>query len=113
MKSKLYEDDKIINTYTKEMVIKIIAKNSGRNVDNVRDIYNTFEKTIAELLSQADCNTDISLRLFEGITINSSFIPKTTKINHLTGGMVTVESKIKPKANITRYYGNKLKNYNK
>jgi hypothetical protein len=113
MKNKLNTQENTKNTYTKEMLIKKIAEVSGKNVHTVRIIYNTFEKIIADMLSSANYNTDISLRLFEGVSINSSFVPEQTKMNNLTGNIMTSASKIKAKANITRYYCEKLTNYNK
>ena len=112
MGNKINVQEKIKNTYTKEMLIKNIAEVSEKNVSIVRTIYNTFEDIIVKLLSSADCNTDVSLRLFEGITIDSAFVPEKTKMNNLTGNIITTTSKIKPKANITRYYCDKLTNYN-
>ena len=108
MENQLKTQDKIKNTYTKDMLIKNIAKKCRRDVRSVRDIYNTLEETITTLLSSADSKTDISIRLFEGITIDSVFVPEKTKVNNLTGQVITSTSKIKPKANITRYYRDKL-----
>ena len=113
MGNKLNVQEKTKNTYTKEMLIKNIAETTGKNICIVRTIYNTLEQTIVNLLSSADNNTDISLRLFEGVSINSSFVPEKTKVNNLTGDVITTTSKIKPKVNITRYYCDKLTNYNK
>ena len=113
MGNKLNIKEKNKNTYTKEMIIKNIAKISGRNISIVRSVYNTLEETMMILLSSANSNTDVSLRLFEGITIDSIYIPEKNKKNNLTGNIITTTSKIKPKANITRNYCNKLTNYNK
>lgn len=113
MGNKLNVQEKTKNTYTKETLIKNIAEISRENVHTVRVIYNTLEHIIAKLLSSANCDTDVSLRLFEGISIDSTFIPEKTKTNNLTGNIITTTSKIKPKANITRYYCDKLTNYNK
>ena len=100
-------------TYTKEMLVKKIAEECGKDMTTVRKIYNALEESIVELLSSADLQIDISIRLFEGITIDSSFIPEKTKVNNLTGKVITTASKIKPKANITRSYCNKLTTHNK
>ena len=93
--------DKTKLTYTKDMLIKNIAMMSGNDVKVVRTIYNELEEDIARLLSLANQDTDVSLRLFEGIAINSTFVPEKTKINNLTGEEIVASSKIKPKANIT------------
>lgn len=113
MGSQLKTQDKIKNTYTKDMLIRSIAEDCRKDINSVRTIYNMLEKTIAKLLSSANPNTDITIRLFEGITIDSTFIPEKTKVNNLTGKVITSTSKIKPKANITRNYRDKLTANNK
>ena len=95
---------------TKETLIRDIAKQTNKSINDVRDIYNTLEKTIFDILSSVDVNGDISIRLFEGISLDGVYIPKKTKQNNLTGKMSLVESKIKPKFNITRSYCEKLNN---
>ena len=113
MVSQLKTQKKKKVTYTKDMLIKNIAEESNRNKSIVRNIYDSIENKIAELLSSANSDTDISIRLFEGISIDSAYIPEKTIMNNLTGKVITASSKIKPKANITRYYCEKLTNYNK
>lgn len=100
-------------TYTKEMLVKRISKECNKDLRTVKKIYNALEEDIADILSSAELDTDISIRLFEGITINSTFVPEKNKVNNLTGEVITTKNKIKPKANITRYYCDKLTNYNK
>lgn len=102
------DKDKTKLTYTKNMLIKNIAMMSGNDVEVVRTIYNALEEDIARLLSLAKPETDVSLRLFEGITLNSTFVPEKTKINNLTGEEIVASSKIKPKFNITRSYCEKI-----
>lgn len=108
---KNQEKTKVV--YTKDMIIKCIADRCDKDLKTVRAIYNTLEKNIAEYLSSADLDKDISIRLFEGITIDSTFVPEKTKVNNLTGNVITSSSKIKPKANITRSYREKITAYNK
>lgn len=95
---------------TKENLIRDIAKQTNKNISDVKDIYNTLEKTIFDILSSVDVNGDISIRLFEGISLDGIYIPEKTKQNNLTGELSFVESKIKPKFNITRSYCEKLNN---
>ena len=95
---------------TKETLIRDIAKQTNKSINDVRDIYNTLEKTIFDILSSVDVNGDISIKLFEGISLDGVYIPEKTKQNNLTGKMSLVESKIKPKFNITRSYCAKLNN---
>ena len=113
MGSLLKSNDKNKNTYTKDALIRNVAEKCRKDIGTVRTIYNTLEDTISNLLSSANSNTDVTIRLFEGITIDSTFIPEETKINNLTGKVITSKSKIKPKANITRNYRDKLTANNK
>lgn len=105
-KPKTQENGK--NTYTKDMLVRKISDVCGRDMSTIRTVYNTLEEIVANLLSSAKPNTDVSIRLFEGITLDSTYIPEKTKLNNLTGKVITTTSKIKPKANITRTYCNKL-----
>lgn len=94
--------------FTKENIIKDIAKQTNKNISDVRDVYNALEKTIFDILSSVNINGDISIRLFEGISLDGIYVPEKTKQNNLTGEVRFVESKIKPKFNITRSYCEKL-----
>lgn len=93
---------------TKENLIKDIAKQTNKNIGDVKDVYNALEKTIFDLLSSVDVNGDITIRLFEGISLEGTYIPEKIKQNNLTGKKSLVESKIKPKFSITRSYCEKL-----
>ena len=95
-------------TYTKETLIKKIAEESNNSVRAVRAMYNSLEADVFEALSLANEDTDVSVRLFEGISIGSVFVPETTKVNNLTGKTMVTSPKIKPKASITRNYCEKL-----
>lgn len=93
---------------TKEFLIRDIAKQTNKNISDARDFYNSLENLIFDILSSVDVNGDISIRLFEGISLDGTYIPEKTKQNNLTGKTTLVESKIKPKFNITRSYCEKL-----
>lgn len=93
---------------TKENLVKDIAKQTNKNISDVKDVYNTLEKTIFDILSSVETNGDVSIRLFEGISLDGIYVPEKTKQNNLTGKTNFVESKIKPKFNITRSYCEKI-----
>lgn len=94
--------------FTKECLIKDIAKQTNKNISDVKDIYNALEKDIFDILSSVNEDRDVCIRLFEGVSLDGIYIPKKTKKNNLTGQLGLVESKIKPKFNITRSYCEKL-----
>ena len=95
---------------TKDALIRDIAKQSNKDIGDVKDIYNTLEQTIFDILSSVETNGDISIRLFEGISLDGIYISEKTKKNNLTGEVSLVHSKIKPKFNTTRSYCEKLNN---
>ena len=95
---------------TKESLIRDIAKQTQKNISDVKEIYNALESTIFDILSSVDVNGDLSIRLFEGVSLDGSYASEKTKKNNLTGKISLVESKIKPKFNITRSYCEKLNN---
>lgn len=94
----------------KDKLIRDVAKQTVYNIPDVKIIYNTLESTIFNLLSSVNENEDVCIKLFEGITLDGKYVPEKTKQNNLTGETHFVESKIKPKFNITRSYCEKLNN---
>jgi nucleoid DNA-binding protein len=98
------------NKITKENLIRDIAKQTNKNVSDVKDFYNALEQTIFDILSSVESDGDISIRLFEGISLDGVYISEKTKKNNLTGELSFVKGKIKPKFNITRSYCEKLNN---
>lgn len=94
----------------KENLIRDVAKQTNNNISDVKLIYNTLENLIFNILSSVDENEDVCIRLFEGVSLDGKYVPEKTKKNNLTGETHFVESKIKPKFNITRSYCEKLNN---
>lgn len=95
---------------TKENLIRDIAKQTNNNISDIKYIYNALESFIFNALSSVDANEGVCIRLFEGISLDGTYIPEKTKKNNLTSETHLVESKIKPKFNITRSYCEKLNN---
>lgn len=94
---------------TKDALIKSIAAISGRDVFAVKDVLNAMEDVLFDYVSSVDeKNTEISIKLFEGVSFDAKYMPEKVKINNLTGKSTSVSSKIKPKFNITRTYCEKL-----
>ena len=64
-------------------------------------------------LSSVNEERDVCIRLFEGVSIDGTYIPERTKTINLTGESRFMESKIRPKFNITRNYCDKLNSVSK
>ncbi len=91
---------------SKKRLIKSIK--SSHTKATVKDIYNSLENVIFDSLRSVNKKQDICIKLFEGISLDGKYVPEKTKKNNLTGEINSVESKIKPKFNITRSYCEKL-----
>ena len=94
--------------YTKAQIIKMVARSARIRKSLVKRVYEELENEIVNLLSTATKDNDVSLRLFEGISIDGELLPAKEKVNNLTGQTIITLEKIKAKANITRYYCEKL-----
>lgn len=94
----------------KDNLIREVAKQTNNNISDVKLIYNALENIIFNILSSVDKKQDVCIRLFEGVSLDGTYVSEKTKKNNLTGEVSFVESKIKPKFNITRSYCEKLNN---
>ena len=94
--------------YTKAQIIQLIAKRVRIRRSLVQKIYEGFEDEIRELLASANDAADVSLRLFEGISIDGRYLAPKDKVNNLTGEKIKTMEKIRAKAKITRHYNEKL-----
>ena len=102
---KATDEDGIIS---KKKLMKSIKNSHTKSV--IKDVYGLLENAIFSSLSSVSKKQDVCIRLFEGISLDGIYVPEQTKKNNLTGEMNFVESKIKPKFNITRSYCEKLNN---
>lgn len=93
---------------SKKKLVKSIRDSHTKSV--IKDIYSLLEEIIFNYLSSVDKKQDVCIRLFEGVSLDGTYISEKTKKNNLTGEVGLVESKIKPKFNITRSYCEKLNN---
>lgn len=100
--------DKTTEVYNKETLIRRAAEACDKDIKVVREIYNAIEDDVFALLATADEDTDVRIKLFEGVSLVCGFVPESTKMNNLTGKTAVVPAKIKPKAVITRNYCDKL-----
>lgn len=95
---------------TKENLIKDIAKQTNKSITDIKNFYNTLEDYIFDILSSVNEERDVCIRLFEGISLDGTYVSEKTKKNNLTGETSLVENKINPKFKITRSYCEKLNN---
>lgn len=99
-----------VKVIKKEKLIRDIARQTNNNIADVKIFYNTLESTIFNILSSVNMDEDVCIKLFEGVNLEGKYTSEKTKKNNLTGETHFVQSKIKPKFNITRSYCEKLNN---
>lgn len=95
-------------TYTKANLIKSIARDCGFEQEEVRMVYESLDNHILEALSSATEDEDVVVRLFDGVSISSTFEPEMERHNNLTGESIISSCKIRPKAKLTRNYRERL-----
>ena len=62
-------------TYTKDMLIKTVAKDCRIDRNTVKEVYESIEDSVSDALSSANEDNDVSVRLFEGIVLNGVYVP--------------------------------------
>ena len=95
-------------TYTKSMLIKDISDTAGFDIGDVKEMYNHFADIVTGYLANAPIDSDVVVKLFEGVSLGSTFEPATTRRNNFTGEDVAVPDRIKPKASFTKTFKDKL-----
>ena len=97
------------NKITRDRLIRKIASATNYSIASVREVVNAMDEAILDYASSVDKeNPEITIKIFEGVTLDAKYIPEKTKTNNLTGKTEHVESKIKPKFNVTRTYCQKV-----
>lgn len=89
---------------TKEQIIRRVANIEYKDMGTIRSIYNSIEKTIRDYIISTKPDNPMSIKLCDGISIDSTYVPEKLKKNNLTGEIMRVSARIKPKFNITRNY---------
>ena len=100
--------DRIIRTFTRDDLVNMISGETGVSQNFARSIYDVMEEKVRFMLSQANENEDVKLKLFEGIALECKFIPEKVRKNNLTGEIITAKSKRKVEGKITKNYLEKL-----
>lgn len=68
--------EKIVLTYSKQHLINEIANKMNVYPDSIKEVYNTLEEIINAHLLEADVDKDVSIKLMEGIRLESKIIPE-------------------------------------
>ena len=101
--------DKNIQKYSQNELIKAVADASSVNTAMVKIVMNSYENVIFDILKNATSDKqNVSIKLFDGIYIDSAYMPSKKQKNNLTGKLIDVASKTKIKSRVTRGYEEKV-----
>lgn len=100
--------DRNVQKISRDRLIQAVADTSSVNVSMVEIVVKALENVIMSALKEANFDKDVSIKLFEGFFIDSTYVPEKKQKNNLTGKIIDVASKIKVKARITRGYTEKI-----
>lgn len=90
-------------TYTKREIIHEIAEELGIYPSAIEEVYNTLEKNIVKHLMEANKDTSVEVKMFEGIKMQSKFIPEHYHA-HPTKSYTLVPDKIKFNCKFTDFF---------
>lgn len=105
MAKKKSKNEKVI---LKKDLIRDVTNCVPYNLATVREIYDMFEIRLFKILSLATEDTPVKVKLFDGVSIDSRFYPSVERKNNLTGEIIQMKSKVKPKFTVTQNYIEKL-----
>lgn len=94
--------------YSKNELIQAVTDTSSVNVSVVKIVMKALEDVVIETLKSTNFDKDVSIKIFDGFYVDSTYIPAKKKKNNLTGKFIDVPSKIKIKTKITRGYTEKI-----
>ena len=100
--TKIYSQSKLIDR-TLKALNKDKPKKEKLNRDLVLQIISSYESVIVSLLKQAAPDTNITVKPFHGIRIESAFNP--SRIINMYGKETNTEEKISVKAKLSKYFG--------
>lgn len=102
------ESKKNVKKISKDEIMKAVSDASCVSISMVQIILQTLDYVVQDALKDVNFDKDVSIRLFDGVYIDGTYVPERTKKNNLTGKIIDIASKIKVKARITKGYLDKI-----
>lgn len=91
---------------SRDQLIKEVGKASSLSYAKTRSVFNNIENSVTEYLKCADENTDVNIRLIDGVILSSQF--QSEKSHNFLGNDIVVSERLKPKAILSKSYVRKL-----
>jgi len=93
---------------SKDDLIRAVSTESNTPLYVVTKVLNSLEVVVMDNLKKANKDSDVSIRLLEGIYVDGVYLPSRTRINNLTGRSVDISERIKVKPRSTKVYESKI-----
>lgn len=97
-----------ITKLSKDDLIRAVSAASDTPLYVVTNVLNGLESVITEKLKEVNEDTDISIRLTEGLYVDGIYRPRRIRVNNLTGRSTEIPEKIKVRPRVTKVYEKKV-----
>ena len=87
---------------TKDKLVREVSKASSMSIAKTKSVFNNIEDVIVGHLLQADENTDVTVRVLDGVSFIAKHQPETQRT--FLGNDIVVSQRIKPKAVFSRTF---------
>ena len=98
----------MITKITKFDMIESVSDSVSTPYNEVRHIYETIEKVLLENIRMANELSDVSIRVFDGITVKATYHPEKEKLNNLTHKKIIVPENRKAKVKFSKTFCEKI-----
>ena len=95
--------------YKQKEFIKLVAEESGYYQNAIKDIFDGVEAVLERLMSEANSEDQLEVKIFEGLTVGTKYYPAKKAMNPKTGQKITTDEHIYPVAKYTQAYQNKIR----
>jgi nucleoid DNA-binding protein len=95
--------------YKQKEFIKLVAEESGYYQNAIKDIFDGVEAVLERLMSEANSEDQLEVKIFEGLTVGTKYYPAKKAMNPKTGKKITTDEHIYPVAKYTQGYQNKIR----
>lgn len=100
--------EKVTYLVSKEDLIENISSVTHEQKEFVKNVLEALNNTVREYLSGVNAKEEVSIKVLDGITIDGYYQEGKEKRSNITKEKITVSPKIKIKANISKYFKNKI-----
>lgn len=100
--------NKHIEKINKRKVAEMICDATAIPHNQVSAVLSSLEKSVFDKLSSASQDTDVQVKLFDGLIIESKYSESKTKRNNLTCETITVPERLNVTGRITRLFEKKI-----